>query len=139
MSLKRQLLDAVKASTPGFDETKHSFYIEFEGGGDSFGSFTDFDTNVEGVESNFDPGDHYELIMEIMDKSGVDYTFINYGSNCKMIYEGGVLSISTECGLEFEDSDYYNEWQDEFDDEDEARDAYYDDMQYSEDYAEFED
>ena len=70
MNLKEQLLDAVKKSTPNFDETRDSFLLEFEGGGDEFGSFVHFDVTVNGdsenVESDFFPEDHYDLIMEII-------------------------------------------------------------------------
>lgn len=136
MSLKRQLLDAVKMSTSGFDETKDSFILEFEGGGDSFNSFTHFEVTVDDVqdaESDFEPSEHYELIMNIMDNSGVKYTFYNYGSECNMIYRDGVLIIETISPLSFDDSDYSKVWQNLFDDEDEARDAYYDNMEYSRD------
>lgn len=139
MSLKKQLFDAVKRSTSGFDETKDSFLLKFEGGGDSFGSFTHFEVTVDDVpdaESDFEPSEHYELIMNIMDNSGVKYTFLNYGSECKINYHNGVLIIETKSPLSFDDSDYSKAWQNLFDDEDEARDAYYDNMEYSRDSVE---
>ena len=134
MSLKRQLLDAIKEKTPKFDENENSFIIKFEGGGDSFGSFTHFEVTVDDVqdaESDFEPSEHYELIMNIMDNSGVKYTFLNYGSECNMIYRNGVLIIETISPLSFDNSDYSKVWQNLFDDEDEAIDAYYDNMEYS--------
>ena len=39
MGLKQKLLDVVKAGYPDFDQEKDGFEIEFDGGGDSFGSF----------------------------------------------------------------------------------------------------
>ena len=142
MSLKRQLLDAIKKDTPEFDETNDYFIIEFEGGGDSFISFSHCEienSKGEVLESDFNPDEHYELIMEIMDKSGVEYTFLDYGSFCKMSYGGGEINIDTKSPLSFDDSDYSKAWQDDWDDEDEARDAYYDDMEIKFDEATFND
>jgi hypothetical protein len=132
MGLKQQLLDAVKKGIPKFDENENYFIIEFEGGGDEFGSFLHFDTDAEeDDEDEFDLDDHYELIMEIMDKSGVHYTFQDYGSFCKIEYGGGELSIETESYLSFGDSEFSETWEasGEYEDEDEAYDAYYDDQE----------
>jgi hypothetical protein len=132
MGLKQQLLDAVKKGIPKFDENENYFNIEFDGGGDEFGSFLHFDTDAEeDDEDNFDLDDHYELIMEIMDKSGVHYTFQDYGSFCRIEYSGGGLTIETESYLSFSDSEFYKTWEDdgEYEDVDEAYDAYYDDQE----------
>jgi hypothetical protein len=131
MSLKRQLLDAINKSIPKFDETENCFIIEFEGGGDEFGSFLYFNHDVEDVEVEFDLDSHYEIIMEIMDKSEVYYTFHDYGSICKITYSGGELHIETQSYLSFDDSEFSKTWNDEgeYKDEDEARDSYYDDME----------
>jgi hypothetical protein len=145
MNLKEKLLDTVKKSTPNFDETKDSFLLEFEGGGDSFGSFVHFEVTVDGdnenVESDFNPEDHYDLIMEIMDKSGVYYTFQDYGSFCKMSYSDGEIFVESESPLGFDDSEFSETWEDEgyYDDEDEARDGYYDDMEIKFDDATLKD
>lgn len=145
MNLKEQLLEAVKKSTPGFDETRDSFLFEFEGGGDEFGSFVHFDVTVDGdnenVESDFDPEDYYELIMKIMDKSGLHYTFQDYGSFCKMSYSDGVIFVESESPLGFDDSEFSKTWEDEgdFDDENEARDGYYNDMEIKFDNATLKD
>jgi hypothetical protein len=130
MGLKQQLLDAIKKGIPKFDENENYFIIEFEGGGDEFGSFLHFDTNAEDDdEDNFDPDDYYELIMEIMDKSGIHYTFQDYGSFCRIEYGGGGLIIETESYLSFDDSEFSKTWEDEgeYEDEDDANDSYYND------------
>jgi hypothetical protein len=132
MGLKQQLLDAIKEGIPKFDESENYFIIEFEGGGDEFGSFLHFDTDAEeDDEDEFDLDDHYDLIMEIMDKSGVHYTFQDYGSFCTIRYSGGELTIETESNLSFSDSEFSKTWEasGEYDDEDEANDAYYDDQE----------
>jgi hypothetical protein len=132
MGLKQQLLDVVKKGIPKFDESENYFIIEFDGGGDEFGSFLHFDTDAaEDDTDEFDLDDHYELIMEIMDKSGVHYTFQDYGSFCTIRYSGGELTIETESYLSFSDSEFYKTWEDdgEYDDVDEAYDAYYDDQE----------
>ena len=131
MGLKQQLLDAIKKGIPKFDENENYFIIEFEGGGDEFGSFLHFDTDVEDDKNDFDMGAHYDLIMNIMDKSGVYYTFNDYGSLCKIKYSDGELTVETESNLSFDDSEFSKTWEDEgeYEDDDEARDVYYDNQE----------
>lgn len=72
-----------------------------------------------------------------MDKSGVYYTFLNYGSSCEIVYSDGILSIETESPIEFDESEFSKTWQDtgEFDNAVDADDAYQGDMEIKLDKA----
>lgn len=134
---KKTVIRCDKRKIPKFDENENYFIIKFEGGGDEFGSFQYFNTDIEDDDNEFNPEDYFELIMEIMDKSGVYYTFLNYGSSCEIVYSDGILSIETESPIEFDESEFSKTWQDtgEFDNAVDADDAYQGDMEIKLDKA----
>lgn len=70
-----------------------------------------------------------------------DIRRLDYGSFCKMSYFDGVIFVESESPLGFGDSEFSKTWEDEgdFDDEDEARDRYYDDMEIKFDNATLKD
>lgn len=122
MGLKRQLLDAVKAGYPQFNEETGGFVIEFEGSGDSFGSFYTFDIwngdiGMQGVlEGSFDLNEHSELLYNIIEASGVDYNWNDVGTQGRISYgktayvcgeNDGVLMI--DCNLFFESRAYFED------------------------------
>lgn len=117
MGLKRQLLDAVKAGYPDFNEETDEFSIQFSGGGDSFGSFYTFDIWKGGwgmknaMEGSFDLNEHSKLLYNIIEASGVDYNWNDGGTQGKIEYnaENRTLTVETqllyESWVEFEDED----------------------------------
>lgn len=121
MGLKRQLLDAVKAGYPQFNEETDGFVIEFEGSGDSFGSFYTFDIWKGGIgmqevlEGSFDLNEHSELLYNIIEASGVDYNWNDVGTRGRISYgktayggeDDGVLMI--DCNLFFESRAYFED------------------------------
>ena len=109
MGLKRQLLDLVKAGYADFDETTDGFTIEFEGGGDSFGSFYDFsifctDDWSKKIEGDFSIEENFDLLYQIIEASGCDYNWNDAGTTGKIYYQehdtDGVLNV--ECVLSYE-------------------------------------
>lgn len=107
MSLKRQLLDAVKAGYPQFNEKTDGFSIQFEGSGDSFGSFYTFDIWKGGagiqdeLEGSFDLNGNTELLYDIIKASGVDYNWNDGGTDGKIEYQAvgwddGSLTLETQ-------------------------------------------
>jgi hypothetical protein len=111
MGLKKQLLDLVKEHYPTFDAETDGFTIEFEGGGDSFGSFYDF--SIFGITDwkkefegpiNFSIEENFDLLYQIIEASGCDYNWNNAGTTGKISYqeddENGVLNV--ECVLSYE-------------------------------------
>jgi hypothetical protein len=107
MGLKQQLLDSVKNHIPQFDETKHSFSISFEGGGDSFDSFSYFETDVDdwngmGSDTSFLDDN---LLLSIIEESGVEYVWAGGTTTGQIVYINGVLSVNTE----YQNDDNYDE------------------------------
>jgi hypothetical protein len=111
MGLKKQLLDLVKENYPAFDAETDGFTIEFEGGGDSFGSFYDF--NIFGVDDyrkdfegtlNFPVEDNFDLLYGIIEQSGCDYNWNDAGTTGKIAYQehdtDGILNV--ECIISYE-------------------------------------
>jgi len=91
MGLKQKLLDVIKAGYPDFDQEKDGFEIEFEGGGDSFGSFYSLDLfrNEDYSfkhEGEVDLDEHQNLLFEILEESGVGYNWNNAGTTGKFQY-----------------------------------------------------
>lgn len=115
MGLKRQLLDAVKAGYPQFNEETGGFVIEFKGSGDSFGSFYTFDIwkgigMQEVLEGSFDLNEHSELLYNIIEASGVDYNWNDLGTQGRISYgeeDDGILMI--DCNLFFESGAYFED------------------------------
>lgn len=113
MGLKQQLLDAVKASIPTFDEENDFFIIEFEAGADSFGSFTHFDTDAKGWEDyDINLDEHLDLIVSILNESDIEYHFVGAQMLGKIIYSNQTLELQSEYlidGADEEDEDDPNE------------------------------
>ena len=110
----------VQSGYPEFDPQKDSVEIEFEGGGDSFGSF-----HYIGLwpsrEGNLDLDDYSDLLFEILDTSGVQYTWINSGTTGRITYNEDVtggLSVSTLVSEE-----YWGEIEDEEESDSEGSDG----------------
>jgi hypothetical protein len=110
MGLKRQLLDAVKAGYPDFNEETDSFTIEFSGGGDSFDSFSSIYIGRHGedwrhkFEGEFSVTDNEDLLFEILEASGVEYNWNNAGTTGRIAYQenddDGTLSVETVMSFE---------------------------------------
>ena len=109
MGLKQDLLNKVKESYADFNPETDWFYIEFEGAGDSFDSFNDFqigrsnDRSFEFV-GDFDSTENWDLLFKIIDESGVDYNWNDGGTTGKISYQendtDGVLEVTTTVFLE---------------------------------------
>ena len=109
MGLKKDLLDLVKAGYPDFDVETDGFTIEFEGGGDSFGSFYDFnifstDDWSKKLEGDFSIDDNFDLLYQIIEASGCDYNWNDAGTTGKISYQendtDGMLNV--ECLISYE-------------------------------------
>ena len=88
MSIKKRFVEMIKNGYPEFDQEGDSVEIEFEGGGDDFGSFhyIDIYPNREGdVDLNEDigmPDDSEGIAVINTDNSNGDWEFsTNGGSN----------------------------------------------------------
>ena len=97
MGVKKRFIEMVKSGYPEFDPQNDSVEIEFEGGGDSFGSFSYMyiHPNREG-SVNLD--DHIDLLFQILDESGVEYNWNNAGTTGRIEYNMNSeqeISVST--------------------------------------------
>ena len=111
MGLKKQLLDLVKEHYPTFDAETDGFTIEFEGGGDSFGSFYGFSIfGITDLKKEFEKyayfsnEENFDLLYQIIEASGCDYNWNDAGTTGKIYYQehdtDGVLNV--ECVLSYE-------------------------------------
>lgn len=109
MSLKQKLLDVVKAGYPEFDTKQDNFEIEFEGGGDSFGSFyslylyrhDDYSFKFEG---DVDLDEQQELLFEILDAADVGYNWNDAGTTGRITFNEdseGELNVTTTVSSEY--------------------------------------
>lgn len=132
MGLVKRFIEMVQSGYPEFDPQNDSVEIEFEGGGDSFGSFSYLGVwpNREG---NVNMEDHTDLLFEILDASGVGYNWNNAGTTGRITYNEDVtggLSVSTVISEE-----YWGEIEDEEEvDEDSNFEGGYDDEKLRSDY-----
>lgn len=97
MGLVKRFVEMVQSGYPEFDPQNDSVEIEFEGGGDSFGSFHYFSVYPH-REGNLDLNGYSDLLFEILDSSGVQYSWINSGTTGIINYNEdgtGGLSVST--------------------------------------------
>jgi len=119
MGLKKKFLKIIKDGYPSFDGKLDSVIIEFEGGGDSFGSFYDFYISRESDykykhEGDLDVDENSELLYEILNQSGADFNWNNSGTTGRIRYnENG------DEELEIESIISYESWGEILDDEDE--------------------
>jgi len=103
MGLVKRFIEMVQSGYPEFDPQNDSVEIEFEGGGDSFGSFSYLGVwpNREG---SVNMEDHTDLLFEILDASGVGYNWNNAGTTGRITYNEDVtggLSVSTVISEEY--------------------------------------
>lgn len=121
MGLKKKFLKIIKDGYPSFDGKLDSVIIEFEGGGDSFGSFYDFYISRESDykhnhEGDLDVDENSELLYEILNQSGADFNWNNSGTTGRIRYnENG------DEELEIESIISYESWGEILDDEDEEQ------------------
>jgi len=119
MGLKKKFLKIIKDGYPSFDGKLDSVIIEFEGGGDSFGSFYDFYISRESDykykhEGDLDVDENSELLYEILNQSGADFNWNNSGTTGRIRYnENG------DEELEIESIISYESWGEILDDEEE--------------------
>ena len=85
MGIKQNFIVMIKSGYPDFDPQNDTVEIEFEGGGDSFGSFSyvGIYPHREGI-LNLD--DHWSFLFQILDESGVEYNWNNAGTSGKIEY-----------------------------------------------------
>ena len=119
MGLKKKFLKMIKDGYPSFDGKLDSVIIEFEGGGDSFGSFYDFYISRESDykykhEGDLDVDENSELLYEILNQSGADFNWNNSGTTGRIRYnENGDEELEIEAIISYES------WGEILDDEDE--------------------
>jgi len=114
MGVKKRFIEMVKSGYPEFDPQNDTVEIEFEGGGDSFGSFGYIGVwpsrdKVEG----FNLDDHWDLLFEVLDSADVSYNWNNAGTTGNIKYneegeqESSVYTIMSEeyWGEVYEDDD----------------------------------
>lgn len=102
MGLVKRFVEMVQSGYPEFDPQKDTVEIEFEGGGDSFGSFSHISI-WPSREGNLDLGNHWNFLFEILDVSGAEYNWNEGGTtgNIKYNEEGEKeLSIYTMVSIE---------------------------------------
>jgi hypothetical protein len=87
MGVKKRFIEMVKSGYPEFDSQNDSVDIEFEGGGDSFGSFSYLGIwpNRDKVDG-FNLDDHWDILFEVLDLSEVDYSWNNAGTSGNIKY-----------------------------------------------------
>ena len=87
MGIKKNFIEMIKSGYPDFDPQNDTVEIEFEGGGDSFGSFSYIGIYPhKHNEGSLDLNDHLNLLFQILDESGVEYNWNNAGTSGKIEY-----------------------------------------------------
>lgn len=118
MGIKKSFIEMIKSGYPDFDPQNDTVEIEFEGGGDSFGSFSyvGIYPHREGI-LNLD--DHWSFLFQILDESGVEYNWNNAGTSGKIEYNMNSeqeITVSTIVSEEYwgeiyeEDEEEYKIW-----------------------------
>ncbi len=87
MSIRKRFIEMIKNGYPEFDQEKDSVEIEFEGGGDAFGSFhyIDIYPSREG-ELDLDESDNMNLLLEVIDAADVAYNWNDGGTTGNIKY-----------------------------------------------------
>jgi hypothetical protein len=87
MGVKKRFVEMVKSGYPEFDPQNDSVEIEFEAGGDSFGSFhyIGLYPNRDKVEG-FNLDNHWDLLFEILDSAEVGYNWNDAGTTGNIKY-----------------------------------------------------
>lgn len=85
MGVKNNFIEMIKGGYPDFDSQNDSVEIEFEGGGDSFGSFS-YISIWPNREGELNLSDHWDTLFDIIDNSGVAYNWNNGGTTGRIEY-----------------------------------------------------
>jgi len=87
MSIRKRFIEMIKNGYPEFDQENDSVEIEFEGGGDSFGSFhyIDIYPSREG-DVDLNESENQKLLLEIIDAAGVSYNWNSAGTTGNIKY-----------------------------------------------------
>lgn len=115
MSIKKRFVEMIKNGYPEFDQESDSVEIEFEGGGDDFGSFhyIDIYPNREG-DVDLNEGENRNLLLDIIDAGNVEYTWINNGTTGNIKYnEEGEQELSVYTLVSEEHYGYVEEEEEE--------------------------
>jgi hypothetical protein len=85
MGVKKRFIEMVQSGYPEFDPQNDTLEIEFEGGGDSFGSFS-YISIWPNRDGSLNLEDHFDLLYEIIEMSGVNYNWNNAGTTGNIKY-----------------------------------------------------
>lgn len=96
MGIKKDFIEMVKSGYPEFDPQNDSVEIEFEGGGDSFGSFSYIGVWPDREKNeNFNLNDHWDMLFKVLDAADVGYDWNNAGTTGNIKYnENGEQELS---------------------------------------------
>ncbi len=87
MSIRKRFIEMIKNGYPEFDQEKDSVEIEFEGGGDSFGSFgTVYIWPSREGELDLNESENQKLLLDIIDAAGVSYNWNEAGTTGNIKY-----------------------------------------------------
>ena len=87
MGVKKRFIEMVKSGYPEFDPQNDSVEIEFEGGGDSFGSFSYMGIwPKRDMLEEFNLDNHWDLLFGILDSAEVGYNWNDAGTTGNIKY-----------------------------------------------------
>ena len=87
MGVKKRFIEMVKSGYPEFDPQNDSVEIEFEGGGDSFGSFSYMGIwPKRDMLEEFNLDNHWDLLFGILDSAEVGYNWNDAGTTGNIRY-----------------------------------------------------
>lgn len=87
MSIRKRFIEMIKNGYPEFDQKKDSVEIEFEGGGDSFGSFHYISLWPEREgELDLNEDDNMNLLLDVIDAADVTYNWNDGGTTGNIKY-----------------------------------------------------
>ena len=87
MSIRKRFIEMIKNGYPEFDQEKDSVEIEFEGGGDSFGSFHYISLWPEREgELDLNEDDNMNLLLDVIDAADVTYNWNDAGTTGNIKY-----------------------------------------------------
>ena len=87
MSIRKRFIEMIKNGYPEFDQKNDSVEIEFEGGGDSFGSFHYISLWPEREgELDLNQDDNMNLLLDVIDAADVTYNWNDAGTTGNIKY-----------------------------------------------------
>jgi hypothetical protein len=87
MSIRKRFIEMIKNGYPEFDQKNDSVEIEFEGGGDSFGSFHYISLWPEREgELDLNEDDNMNLLLDVIDAADVTYNWNDAGTTGNIKY-----------------------------------------------------